>query len=275
MAEVARIWFTPKQKAELWERWKAGQCVADIARALERRNKNGVQLRQPGTGNKCPARGVLQALAVHWRWKTNVSLSSNGDCSMKKTYLVLPLAAVFCFAQLTASPEALAQSKNRTPVDQRALLSKDVPVTIATYRKTDPDIERFFKESVGYVVFPRIGKVGFIVAGGHGTGEVDEGGKLLGTATITIATVGLQAGGQEFSEIIFFRDRAALDRFKRNKFEFTANVSAVIVTTGAAKGANYRDGIAVFTQPRGGAMVEVALGAQKFSFQAESARQAK
>ena len=38
----ARIWFTPKQKAELWERWKSGQCVADIARALERRNKSGV-----------------------------------------------------------------------------------------------------------------------------------------------------------------------------------------------------------------------------------------
>ena len=29
----ARAWFTPKQKAELWERWKSGQCVADIARA--------------------------------------------------------------------------------------------------------------------------------------------------------------------------------------------------------------------------------------------------
>jgi hypothetical protein len=38
----ARTWFTPKQRAELWERWKSGQYVADIARALERRNKSGV-----------------------------------------------------------------------------------------------------------------------------------------------------------------------------------------------------------------------------------------
>src|SRR6516225_4284454 len=38
----ARTWFTPKQRAELWERWKSGQCVADFARALERRNKSGV-----------------------------------------------------------------------------------------------------------------------------------------------------------------------------------------------------------------------------------------
>jgi hypothetical protein len=42
MGEVARIRFTPKQKAELWDRWKSGQCVADIARTLEKRNKSGV-----------------------------------------------------------------------------------------------------------------------------------------------------------------------------------------------------------------------------------------
>ena len=42
MEGAARIWFTPQQRAELWERWKHGQCVADIARALARRNKSGV-----------------------------------------------------------------------------------------------------------------------------------------------------------------------------------------------------------------------------------------
>jgi IS30 family transposase len=42
MEWTARIWFTARQKAELWERWKSGQCVADIARALGRRNKSGV-----------------------------------------------------------------------------------------------------------------------------------------------------------------------------------------------------------------------------------------
>ena len=42
MGETARVRFTPKQRVELWERWKSGQCVADIARGLERRNKSGV-----------------------------------------------------------------------------------------------------------------------------------------------------------------------------------------------------------------------------------------
>ena len=42
MEWTARTWFTAGQKRELWERWKGGQCVADIARALGRRNKSGV-----------------------------------------------------------------------------------------------------------------------------------------------------------------------------------------------------------------------------------------
>ena len=40
---TSRIWFTAAQKAELWERWKNGQSAVAIARALERKNKTGVE----------------------------------------------------------------------------------------------------------------------------------------------------------------------------------------------------------------------------------------
>ena len=39
---TSRIWFTAAQKAELWERWKR-QSAAAISRALERKNKTGVE----------------------------------------------------------------------------------------------------------------------------------------------------------------------------------------------------------------------------------------
>ena len=42
MGEKARVRFNASERAELWERWRAGQCIADIARARERRNKSGV-----------------------------------------------------------------------------------------------------------------------------------------------------------------------------------------------------------------------------------------
>jgi IS30 family transposase len=54
MKQVSRIWFTPRQKAELWERWRSGQCVADIARALGRRNKTGVYRLLAGNGGIVP-----------------------------------------------------------------------------------------------------------------------------------------------------------------------------------------------------------------------------
>jgi lipid-binding SYLF domain-containing protein len=133
-------------------------------------------------------------------------------------------------------------------------------------------MDRFFKESAGYVVFPRIGKFGFIVGGGGGDGELFERGRVTGKANITIATIGLQAGVQEFREFIFFKDKAALERFKENRFEFAANVSAVIVKAGGSAGADYREGVAVFTHANAGLMGEMAVGTQKFKFEPDGAK---
>ena len=58
---TSRIFFTAKQKDELWERWKNGQSVLAISRALERRNKTGVQRIVALNGGIAPAprcRGV-------------------------------------------------------------------------------------------------------------------------------------------------------------------------------------------------------------------------
>jgi len=186
---------------------------------------------------------------------------------MRKRILAFQLAAAFACALAPGVPSA--QDKQMSAAELRDQLRKEVPSTIARYRKVDSGIERFFKNSTGYVVFPRIGKMGFIIGGGHGAGELFEKGKLLGTASVTLATVGLQAGAQEFSQIIFFENQAAVDRFKQNKFEFTANISAVILNAGASNAANYREGVVVFTHATGGAMAEIALGTQKFSFKPE------
>ena len=79
----------------------------------------------------------------------------------------------FALACVLAPGLPFAQDqKSPTPAEQRAQLKKDVPDTIASFRKADPGIERFFKDSAGYAVFPRVGKAGFIFGGGHGAAEV-------------------------------------------------------------------------------------------------------
>jgi len=144
----------------------------------------------------------------------------------------------------------------------------------------------FFQNSYGYAVFPTIAKGGLIVGAAHGDGRVFEQGKHIGDASVTQVSVGLQAGGQAFSQIIFFEDQRALQEFTSGNFEFGADVSAVAITaaatgtvgtTGMASGASggkrdatttgaYYRGMAVFTIVKGGAMLQASVGGQKFSF---------
>jgi IS30 family transposase len=69
MEWTARIRFTADQKAALWERWKRGQCVADIARGLGRRNKSGVYriLAHDGGIARLPRRRAAGALRLEER----------------------------------------------------------------------------------------------------------------------------------------------------------------------------------------------------------------
>jgi lipid-binding SYLF domain-containing protein len=79
-------------------------------------------------------------------------------------------------------------------------------------------------------------------------------------------TVGAQAGGQAYREVIFFEGKDALDRFMHNKVEFSAQTSAIVAKAGSSANANYRDGVVVFSQGKGGLMLEASLGGQKFTY---------
>ena len=144
----------------------------------------------------------------------------------------------------------------------------------------------FFKNSYGYAVFPTIGKGGIAVGGAHGDGRVYEQGKKVGRTSVTQVSFGAQLGGEAFSEIIFFQDRRAFEKFTSGKFEFGAGAQAVVITAGASASAGtagpqagasadskhamtagkYYNGMAVFTIMKGGAMYELSVHGQKFSY---------
>jgi len=69
----ARPRFTPKQKAELWDRWRNGQCIADIARALERRNKSGVYRVLALNGGITPAARRRSPVALRLEEREEIS----------------------------------------------------------------------------------------------------------------------------------------------------------------------------------------------------------
>ena len=139
--------------------------------------------------------------------------------------------------------------------------------TIARFKQEDPGIRRFFDNAYGYAVFPTVGKGAFIIGAAKGSGLVYQKGKIIGKATLGQVTVGLQAGGQAYSEIIFFYDKVALDNMQNNKMKFSGQVSAIAVTAGASADVDYEGGVAVFTMGKGGLMLEASIGGQEFQFE--------
>ena len=158
---------------------------------------------------------------------------------------------------------------------------------IATFKNAG-ESAAFFKNSYAFVVFPTIGKGGLGVGAAHGSGRAYVKGKHVGDVTMNQVSVGLQAGAQAFSQIIFFEDERAFADFTSGNFEFDATVQAVAITaaatasagsTGTAAGASggknnattvgkYRKGMAVFTVAKGGLMYQAAVGGQKFKYKA-------
>lgn len=152
--------------------------------------------------------------------------------------------------------------------------------------KSSSTVKPFFANSYGYAVFPSIGKGAIGIGGAYGKGQVYRGGKVTGYTSMKQLTIGFQLGGQSYSEIIFFQNKAAYDKFTTGEFEFGAQASAVAITAGAsakagtagataganvgkeagAQDARYSDGMAIFTHVKGGLMYEASIGGQKFRF---------
>lgn len=164
------------------------------------------------------------------------------------------------------------------------------PDTITLFKNAGESAS-FFNNSYGYAVFPTIGKGGLVVGGAHGSGHVYRHGHYVGDTTVNQVSVGFQAGGQAYSQIIFFQNKDAFDAFTNGSFEFGADVNAVAITASAggsvgtsgasgnasggmkdAKTAgSYYKGMAVFTIVKGGAMYQAVVAGQKFSYKPKAA----
>jgi lipid-binding SYLF domain-containing protein len=138
--------------------------------------------------------------------------------------------------------------------------------TVVAFKKNDSGMDAYFSKARGYIVYPSVGKAGFGIGGAYGSGVVFEADKVIGTSSLTQVSFGFQLGGQVYSEIVFFKDSAAMDHFKKGEIELSAQVSAVAVTEGVSAKTDFKDGIAIFTMAKGGLMYEATVAGQKLSF---------
>jgi len=132
--------------------------------------------------------------------------------------------------------------------------------------KDSPQLKTFQEKSYGYAVFPKITKAGLGIGGAAGNGIVYKSDAIVGSSKLKQASFGLQAGGQQYSEVIFFENKDAFEHFTNGNLKFDAQASAVLITEGASIDVAYKNGVAVFTRVQGGLMYEASIGGQHFSY---------
>ena len=145
-------------------------------------------------------------------------------------------------------------------------LEKDSREALATMITDAPKLQTYKDQAYAWAVYPKITKAAFVIGGAGGEGMVFHNGDPVGTSKIKQGSFGLQAGGQQYSEVIFFQNKEAFEKFKNGNLKFSAQTSAVAIVPGASFDVAYDEGVAVFTRVKGGIMAEASLGGQHFSF---------
>jgi lipid-binding SYLF domain-containing protein len=200
----------------------------------------------------------------------NPVTSNERSVKMKKMSLILIIVLIFGLSAVTVAAEF-----------------EDYSGTINVFRDS-PVVAKFFENAYGYAVFPTIGRAGFIVGGSYGKGQVYRDGKVTGKSSVIEGSIGFQIGAEAFSEIVFFKDKAAYEQFTSGSFEFDATAQAVVVTagaqaqagttgtgagasagpkTGVQAQAEYVNGVATFVHAKAGLMAGLSVAGEKFTFE--------
>ena len=133
-------------------------------------------------------------------------------------------ASVFMAGAILMLSQALMPATaGWNPDKKKPTTTEEVQETIANFLDQDSGLQKFLDNAYGYAVFPKVYKGAIGVGGAYGAGQVYEKGKFIGDSTLNQLTIGLQLGGQAYSELIFFGEKDALDRFKEKKWSSVHN----------------------------------------------------
>jgi lipid-binding SYLF domain-containing protein len=172
----------------------------------------------------------------------------------------MKLIALACIAAL---PSLAVADWTANPSDK---VQVKASAAVEAFRENVPRTEPFFDQAFGYAIYPSITRIGFGFGGAYGKGIVVAGDTVTGHSKYWQFTSGIQAGAKNFSMIIFFRDKDALEYFQQGKTQFMGQAGIAVGTKGAAGTPGYNDGVAVVTMTRLGLMGEFTVSGAKFSY---------
>jgi lipid-binding SYLF domain-containing protein len=133
-------------------------------------------------------------------------------------------------------------------------------------KKRLPDTASYFEKAYGYAIIPSIVRVAIGFGGAYGRGIVVEGDQAVGTTSYFQFSSGIQLGAKYFSMIIFFKDKEAMDDYKKSQWQFTGQAGIDLVTVGVSGLPAYSQGVAMFAVTRLGLMGEFSYSGAKFRY---------
>ena len=168
--------------------------------------------------------------------------------------LLIAVAMVFTSSALAASADEINRRSDEA---------------LQTFKQQVDGAEVFLGQAAGYLVFPKVYKVGIGVGAESGEGVLRIGGQTVAYYRTTSGSVGLQLGAQAKSIVIAFMTREALDKFRKSEgWKVGVDGSVALVDIGVGKtidSQNVKDPVVGFIFGSKGLMYNLTLEGSKFT----------
>jgi lipid-binding SYLF domain-containing protein len=150
-----------------------------------------------------------------------------------------------------------------------AELTRDANAALQKLYATAPAAKALGPKAHAILVFPKVTKAGLGVGGQFGEGALLKGGKAIGYYNTAGASMGLQAGAQQFGYALFFMNEKALAQLnKAEGFEVGVGPSVVVMDEGMAKSTtttSMKDDIYAFIFGQKGLMAGLGIQGNKIT----------
>lgn len=153
--------------------------------------------------------------------------------------------------------------------DSAEALDAKVNEAIATFKTEVDGADVFLGQAAGYLVFPRVIKVGIGLGAETGEGALRVNGRSAAYYRTTSGSFGLQLGAQAKSIIIAFMTKESLAKFRNSSgWQVGVDGSVALIDLGAGKQvntANIKDPVVGFIFGSKGLMYNLTLEGTKIS----------
>lgn len=150
-----------------------------------------------------------------------------------------------------------------------AKLNRESDKVLQIFKEDVSGADLFLSQAAGYLVFPRVIKLGFVVGAETGEGVLRVGGSSVAYYRTTGGSFGFQAGAQAKSIVIAFLTRESLDKFRNSSgWKVGVDGSVALIDLGGGKtidSDNIKDPVVGFIFNSKGLMYNLTLEGSKFT----------